>query len=101
MRVGYCILKEIDRGIFIPQANDYGLKEREFENFIFYLERNGYLERVLSVNDYFSINAARLTQKGIELLEQNKDNEESYPERKHLKSWVQIEKDLYSNDATD
>lgn len=99
MRAGYSILREIHGKSFIPKANDYGLKEREFENIIFFLENKGYLERVLRINDEFSLNAARLTQKGIELLEEHKKYEESYPGREQLKAWVQIEKELYSNGA--
>lgn len=58
------------------------------------------MERVLRVNDDFSIKVARLTNKGIDLLENNKHYEETYPKRENLKAWVQIEKDLYSNGAT-
>lgn len=83
----------------MPTAKDYGVKAREFENFIFLLENMRYLERVLRVNDEFSLNAARLTKEGIMLLEEYKQYEESYPERKNLKAWVQIEKELYSNGA--
>ncbi len=99
LRAGYSILREIHRKNFTPTAKDYGIKEREFENFIFLLENKGYVERVLRVNDEFSLNAARLTKEGIMLLEEHKQYEESYPERKKLKAWVQIEKELYSNEA--
>lgn len=101
MRVGYSVLREIHRKDFTPSANDYGLKNREFENFIFFLENQGFLERVLRVNDDFSIKVARLTKKGIELLESNKHYEQTYPERKDLKAWIQIEKEHYSNGAED
>jgi hypothetical protein len=99
MRVAYSVLKEIHRKTFMPNASDYGLSELEFQNFIFLLEKKGYLERVLKVNDDYSIKAARLTGKGISLLQQNGQYEESYPERACLKKWVQVEKDLYSNSA--
>ncbi|TQR20622.1 hypothetical protein [Psychrobacillus vulpis] len=92
MRVAYSVLREIHRKEFIPSASDYGLKTREFENFIFFLENRGYLERVLRVNDDFSIKIARLTKKGVELLETNKHLEETYPERFNIKAWIQIEK---------
>ena len=101
MRVGYSILREINRGEFLPTEKDYGLRTREFENFIKFLENEGYLERVLRLDDYFSIKPARLTNKGHELLNDNKKYEESYPERKDLIKWVQVEKDLYSNGAVD
>ncbi|MFB5086820.1 hypothetical protein PGC35_06295 [Psychrobacillus sp. PGGUH221] len=100
MRVGYSILREISRKNYIPCGKDYGLTTREFENFIFFLEKQGLLERVLRVNDEFSIKAARLTKKGNELLEELKQYEETYPDDRHnLIKWVQIEKDQYSNGA--
>ena len=99
MRGGYSILREIHKKEFTPCSSDYGLTTKEFENFVFFLENEGYLERVLRVNDVFSIKAARLTIKGVELLEKLKDYEVSYPERNNLKAWVQIEKELYSNGA--
>jgi len=99
LRAGYSILREIHRKNFTPTAKDYGVKEREFESLIFLLENKGYLERVLRVNDKFSINVARLTKEGIMLLEEHKKYEESYPERGNLKVWVQIEKKLYSNEV--
>ncbi len=99
LRVGYSILREIHKKDFIPNARDYGVGEREFENFIFLLENQGYVERVLRVNDEFSLNAARVTKKGMKLLEEQQQYEESYPERANLKAWVQVEKKLYSNGA--
>ncbi|MBM7707691.1 DNA-binding MarR family transcriptional regulator [Chryseomicrobium aureum] len=100
MRAGYSVLREIDKKNFIPEGNDYGLSEREFENFIFFLENKGFLERVLRVNDFFSIKPARLTLKGKELLEELHHYEASYPaDRSELKKWVEIEKKAYSNGA--
>lgn len=95
----YSILREIKKKNFLPCAADYGLSQVEFENFIFFLVNNGYLERVLKVNDYFSLNPTRLTVKGLYLLEQNNQYEDTYPERKDILSWVKCEKELYSNDA--
>lgn len=54
---------------------------------------------MLRVNDRFSIRAARLTEKGTNLLEDNQQYMETYPERNGLKAWIQIEKELYSNGA--
>ena len=34
--VGYGFLREVQSEGFIPKENDYGLMEREFENFIFF-----------------------------------------------------------------
>lgn len=99
MRVGYSVLKEINEKAFTPSASDYGLTQREFENFVLFLEQKGYVERVSRVNERFSLNPARLTAKGIELLEENKHYIESYPERSGLKAWIQVEKELYSNGA--
>lgn len=99
MRVGYSVLREINEKNFTPCSSDYGLTKREFENFILFLERKGYVERVLSVNGRFSINAARLTEEGILLLENNKHYMDTYPDRIGLKAWVQVEKELYSNSA--
>ncbi|MCT8138503.1 hypothetical protein H1D32_12585 [Anaerobacillus sp. CMMVII] len=80
LRVGYSVLREIHRRHFEPNANDYGLEEIEFEKFIILLERKGYIERVLWVNDMYSLKPARLTEKGIELLESNKHFEQTYRE---------------------
>ncbi|QNK89596.1 hypothetical protein H7992_08050 [Sporosarcina sp. resist] len=99
MRVGYSVLKEIHEKAFTPSASDYGLTQIEFENFILFLEQKGYVERVLRVNERFSLNPARLTAKAIDLLEENKHYIESYPERSGLKAWIQVEKELYSNGA--
>ena len=99
MRVGYSVLREIDEKNFTPCSSDYGLNQREFENFILFLERKGYVERVLRVNDKFSIRVARLTEKGILLLEENKQYMDTYPDRNGLEAWVQVEKELYSNSA--
>jgi hypothetical protein len=99
LRVGYSILREINKRNFLPCGVDYGLTQVEFERFIFFLVNKGYLERVLKVDDYFSLNPARLTLKGLELLEHNKQYEETYPERKDLIAWVKFDKDLYSNAA--
>ena len=99
LRVGYSILREIHKKHFTPSAEDYGLKEREFENFLFLLENQGYVERVLRVNGEFFLNTARVTKKGMELLEEHQQYEESYPDKENLKAWVQIEKEMYSNGA--
>lgn len=99
MKVGYSILKEIHKDNNSPTARDYGLSEVEFQNFVFFLEQKGYLERVLRINEQFSLKAARLTEKGVSLLAEYKQYEDSYPEKNSLKAWVQTEKDLYSNDA--
>jgi hypothetical protein len=97
--VGYSILREMKEKDFLPCAADYGLTQIEFENFIYFLVNKGYLERVLKVNDFFSLKPARLTVKGMALLDQNKQYEDTYPERKDLLAWVKVEKDLFSNDA--
>ncbi|GAA0343554.1 hypothetical protein GCM10008967_37520 [Bacillus carboniphilus] len=98
MRVGYSILRELELGNQ-PRSTDYGLSQREFENFIFFLEQKGYLERVLWTNDKFSLKPSRLTEKGFMLLEENRHYNETYPERSRLKEWIQVEKDQYSNGA--
>ncbi|MCZ8535005.1 MULTISPECIES: hypothetical protein [Psychrobacillus] len=100
MRVGYSVLKEINEKNFTPCASDYGLTQREFENFVLFLEHKGFLERVLRVDDSFSLNPARLTKKGIKLLEDNNQYIETYPQkRSELKVWIQVDKELYSNGA--
>ena len=73
MSVAYSLLNEIHRNNFIPSANEYGLRKVEFQK------------------------VAHLTNKGITLLEDNIQYQESYPERKYLIKWVQVEKELYSN----
>ena len=99
MRVGYSILREINRENFSPSAKDYGITVREFENFIFYLESKDLVERVLRIKDEFSIKAARLTDKGTMFLDEMKQYEETYPpDRLKLIEWVQIEKEMYSNE---
>ena len=98
MRVGYSILREINRENFSPSAKDYGITDREFENFIFFMENKELVERVLRVNDEFSIKVARLTDNGKMFLEEMKQYEETYPiGRKKLIEWVQIEREMYSN----
>ncbi|MEK4486108.1 hypothetical protein MHH81_11030 [Psychrobacillus sp. FSL H8-0484] len=99
MRVGYSVLKEINEKTFTPCASDYGLTQREFENFVLFLEHKGFVERVLRVDDNFSLNPARLTKKGIKLLEDNNQYMETYPKRSDLKVWIQEDKELYSNSA--
>jgi hypothetical protein len=94
LRVGYSVIREIHRKYFEPNANDYGLEEIEFEKFIFLLERKGYIERVLKVNDMYSLKPARLTEKGIEFLGSNKHFEKTYPERSFLREWVQVDEEL-------
>ena len=92
MRVGYSILREINRKNFSPSAKDYGITNREFENFIFFLENKNLVERVLRVKDEFSIKFARLTAEGTKFLDEMKQYEDKYPtDRQKLKEWVQIE----------
>ena len=99
MRVGYSVLREINEKTFTPCASDYGLTQSEFENFVLFLENKGFLERVLRVDDSFSLHPARLTKKGIKLLEDNNQYIDTYPKRSGLKVWIQVEKELYSNSA--
>ncbi|WP_141431087.1 hypothetical protein [Bacillus sp. 03113] len=99
MRVAYSVLREIHKKNFIPQGKDYGLKTFEFEGFIRLLEDKGYVERVLRVNYELRLGPARLTEKGKKLLETYKHYEEDYPDKRHLKDWVKIEKEQYSNGA--
>jgi len=99
LRVGYSVLKEINEKTFTPCASDYGLTQREFENFVLFLEHKGFVERVLRVDDSFSLCTARLTKKGIKLLEDNNHYIETYPKRSDLKVWIQVDKELYSNGA--
>lgn len=99
MRVGYSVLKEINRKNFSPSATDYGLTNREFEKFIFFLENQDLVERVLRVNDKFSIKNARLTDKGRLFLTEMKQYDETYPtDRQKLIEWVQTDKVMYSNE---
>lgn len=98
MRVGYSILKEIEHQ-HLPSASDYGLTQREFENFIFFLENKGYIERVLRVNDQFSLKAARLTAEGKQFSKRHRDYEKTYPNKSGLKAWIEVEKAQYSNGA--
>ena len=65
----------------------------------FSFEHKGFVERVLRVDDSFSLRPARLTIKGIKLLEDNKQYIETYPKRSDLKVWIQVDKELYSNGA--
>ena len=69
MRVIYSVLREINEGTALPTAEDYRVKQREFENFIFTLEKDGYVERVIRIDTFFSLKAARLTKKGHKLIE--------------------------------
>jgi len=98
VRVGFSILREINLGNQ-PSSTDYGLSQREFENFIFFLEQKGYLDRVLRVNDHVSLKPARITEKGLMFLEENRHYNETYPERNRIQEWIQVEKDQYSNGA--
>ncbi|MEZ2719544.1 hypothetical protein [Niallia circulans] len=100
MRVIYSVLREIDKGESLPTAEDYGFKQREFENFIFDLEKGGYVERVLRMDTFFSLKPARLTKKGHDILEEYKELEKSYPKnKKDIIMWIQVDKEMYSNDA--
>lgn len=100
MRVAYSVLREIRNQDYQPIGSDYGLTQREFENFIFFLENEGLLERVLRLQDLVSIGPARLTTKGHDFLKEMSTLEDDYPlEREKLIEWVQIEKELYSNDS--
>ncbi|MDX1805793.1 MAG: hypothetical protein R3267_02050 [Paenisporosarcina sp.] len=99
MRVAYSVLREIHKKDHNPHGKDYGLKDYEFEGFIRLLDKNGYLERVLRVNDEYLLGPARLTEKGKILLETYKHYEVDYPDIKHLKDWVKTEREQYSNQA--
>ncbi|NMO78051.1 hypothetical protein [Niallia alba] len=44
MKVTYSVLREINIGTALPIAKEYNFKQREFENFIFLLENEGYVE---------------------------------------------------------
>lgn len=102
MRVAYSVLREIQKQNYIPAGKDYGLGNREFENFISFLENKSLLERVLRIGDTFSLRPARITQKGVHFLQALSEYELEYPiDRSGLIDWVKVEKDLYSNSATD
>lgn len=101
MKGGYSILREIHRKDYIPEGKDYGIKDHEFESMIRLLEKQGYLERVLRAGDAYSLKPAKLTLKGLQLLEDKSDYEETYPTRDGLIEWVRSEKEQYSNDAED
>lgn len=94
MRLAYSLLREIHLKNYIPEANDYGLKEVEFEQLIKLMENKGYLERVLRVGDqyWYSIKNARLTNSGLALLDECKHYEKVYPKRYLLKAWVRLER---------
>lgn len=84
----------------LPEGRHYGLRDIEFENMIKFLEKKGFIERVLRVGDHYSLKPAILTQKGERFLLENKELEESYPaDRDELMNWVEIDKKMYSNDA--
>lgn len=100
MRVAYSVLRVIRNQDYQPIGSDYGLTQREFENFIFFLENQGLLERVLRLQDLVSLGPARLTEKGHAFLIENETLEVNYPsKREKLLEWVQVEKELYSNDS--
>lgn len=82
MRVAYSVLREIHK----KDHNPHGL-----------LEKNGYLERVLRVNDESRLGPARLTERGKILLETYNHYEDDYPDIKNLNDWVKNEREQYSN----
>ena len=99
MRVVYSVLRELHKGIALPTAKDYDLIQRDFENFIFFLENEGYVERVLRIDTFFSLKPARLTKKGYDFLESHKYLEASYPDKQDMFKWIQADKEMYSNEA--
>ncbi|MCM3363865.1 MULTISPECIES: hypothetical protein [Bacillaceae] len=99
MKITYSILRELHKGIDLPKPKDYCLKQREFENFIFFLEKEGYIERVLRIDTFFSLKPARLTKKGDKFLESHQYLEDSYPDKQDMMKWLQAEKEMYSNGA--
>jgi len=102
IRVGYSILRELQAGGERPIATHYGLTEVEFQRMIMLLERQGYIERVLRVGDRFSLKPTRLTAKGVAFLLEKLHFEVDYPTSKmDLRTWVQVDKELYSNGAED
>lgn len=100
MKIGYSILREIEKKNFIPTGPDYGITDVDFDNLIKLLENKVYIERVLRVGDKYeySIKNARLTKDGLLFLEQNEHYEESYPDRNQLKSWIKT--DRYNGNTT-
>ncbi|EOR23049.1 hypothetical protein A499_14821 [Niallia nealsonii AAU1] len=99
MKVTYSVLREINIGTALPIAKEYNFKQREFENFIFLLENEGYVERVLRIDTFFSLKPARLTKKGHDFLENHKYLEASYSNKQDIIKWIQMEKEMYSNGA--
>lgn len=95
-------MRELQAGGERPLATHYGLTEVEFRRMIMLLERQGYIERVLRVGDRFSLKPTRLTAKGVAFLLEKSHFEVDYPTSKaDLRTWVQVDKELYSNGAED
>lgn len=101
MRAAYSVLREIHKGIALPTAKDYDMQQRQFENFILFLENEGFIERVLRIDSFFSIKPARLTKKGQAFLEKYNYLEETYPDKQNMMKWIRVGKEVYSNEANE
>ncbi|NMO97119.1 hypothetical protein [Paenibacillus lemnae] len=100
MRVGYSILREIHKKEFTPESKDYGIQEHEFLRMVKLLEKQGYLDKILVVGDFYSLKQTRITDKGIRFLKEHFDLETIYPaHRSDLVNWIQVDKTLYGNGA--
>lgn len=89
-KLRYAILKEIDKGNTPLTEFDFEVEEREFNEAVWFLMREGYLIGVYNADNKPHIDkiGPRLTEKGETLLEENSTWSKLYKGLKEIKDWI-------------
>ncbi|HFD2036151.1 TPA: YjcQ family protein [Clostridium perfringens] len=89
-KLRYAILKEIDKGNTPLTEFDFEVEEREFNEAVWFLMREGYLIGVYNADNKPHIDkiGPRLTEKGETFLEENSTWSKLYKGLKEIKDWI-------------
>lgn len=89
-KIRYAILKEIDKGNTPLTEFDFEVEEREFNEAVWFLMREGYLIGVYNADNKPHIDkiGPRLTEKGETFLEENSTWSKLYKGLKEIKDWI-------------
>jgi hypothetical protein len=93
-KIIYSVLRELEKGNSLPKFSDFGLSLIEFRDLIDQIQDDDLIKGASvprgqgNPDRMVLLNTAKVTLKGLALLEKNNDFTETYPGLAEIKSWL-------------
>ena len=91
-KLRYAIAKEIDKGNAALSEGDFGVSEKEFDDAVNFLSREGYLTDISYADNrpLMFEGSASLTEKGESYLSENSALSKGYKGLKEIRDWLKL-----------